>query len=111
MAKKKESGPTTRHLQTQANGKDTRPDSLGSAPGEQLAQKLGEVKEMTIETEKLVYTVNEVSKLLKCSRNLTYRLCRERKIPGVIFLGSRRMVVSAAAIHRLLEGNGKPEES
>ena len=66
---------------------------------------------MAIETEKLVYTVDEVSKLLSCSRNLTYRLCREHKIPGVIELGSKRMVVSAAAIHRLLEGNGHSGES
>lgn len=56
-----------------------------------------------METTKLVYQVNEVSKILNISRNLTYRLCRERKIPGVIFLGSRRMVVSVAAINRLLE--------
>jgi excisionase family DNA binding protein len=60
-------------------------------------------------TEKLVYTVDEVSKLLQCSRNLTYRLARERKLPGVIFLGSKRMVISAAAIDRLLAGNNKPE--
>lgn len=61
---------------------------------------------MAIETEKLVYTVDEVSKLISCSRNLTYRLCRERKLPGVIFLGSKHMVVSVAAIQRLLAGNG-----
>lgn len=67
------------------------------------------VKAMTTETEKLVYTIDEVSKKLLISRNLCYRLCRERKIPGVIFLGSKRMVVSAAAIRRLLEGNTKPE--
>ncbi|MFC1968708.1 helix-turn-helix transcriptional regulator [Chloroflexota bacterium] len=57
---------------------------------------------MTIETEKLVYTVDEVSRRLQISRNLTYRLCRERKIPGVIFLGSKRMVISVAAINQLL---------
>ena len=66
---------------------------------------------MAIETEKLVYTIDEVSKLLSCSRNLTYRLCRAHKIPGVIELGNRRMIVSAAAIRRLLEGNGHPSES
>ena len=60
---------------------------------------------MTIETEKLVYSVDEVAKKLNISRNLTYRLCRERKIPGVIFLGDRRMVVSAAAIDKLLSGD------
>ena len=62
---------------------------------------------MAIETEKLVYKVSEVSKLLSCSLNLTYRLCRERKLPGVIFLGSRHMVVSAEAISRLLAGKAE----
>jgi excisionase family DNA binding protein len=65
---------------------------------------------MTIETEKLVYSVDEVAKKLNISRNLTYRLCRERKIQGVIFLGDRRMVVSAAAIDRLLAGNSDKVE-
>ena len=60
---------------------------------------------MITEAEKLVYSVDEVAKLLKISRNLTYRLCRERKLPGVIFLGNRRMVVSVAAIDRLLSGD------
>ena len=64
-----------------------------------------------METTKLVYTVDEVSKLLNCSRNLTYKLARQRKLPGVIFLGSKRMVISAAAINRLLEGNGQPNEN
>ncbi len=64
---------------------------------------------MTTQTQKLVYTVDEVSKILQISRNLTYRLCREGKIPGVIFLGARRMVISAAAIDRLLAGNTKSE--
>ncbi len=68
---------------------------------------------MTAETQKLVYTVDEVSKILKISRNLTFRLCREHKIPGVIELGTRRMVISAAAIHRLLGGtdSDRPTEN
>ena len=57
--------------------------------------------------EKLVYTVDEASKMLSCSRNLLYRICRENKIQGVIFLGPRKIVISVAAIHRLLEGKGK----
>ena len=65
---------------------------------------------MAIETKKLVYTVDEVSKLISCSRNLAYRLCRERKLPGVIFLGPKRMVVSAVAIDQLLAGNGDKKE-
>jgi len=58
-----------------------------------------------IETENQVYTVDEVSHILRLSRNLTYRLCREKRIPGVIPLGSKRMVVSAAAINRLLNSD------
>ncbi|MBA7570368.1 hypothetical protein ES708_12117 [subsurface metagenome] len=59
---------------------------------------------MTTETKKLVYTVDEVGKILGISRNLSYKLCREKKLPGVIFLGSRRMVISVAAIDRLTAG-------
>ena len=60
----------------------------------------------TARTEtKLVYSIDEVSKLLNCSRNLTYRLAREKKLPGVIHLGEKRMCFSVAAVNRLLEGN------
>ena len=51
---------------------------------------------------RLVYTVDEVARLLGISRNLTYRLCREKKLPGVIHLGSRRMCFSARVIDDLL---------
>ena len=57
-----------------------------------------------METQKLVYSVEEVSKKLSISRNLAYRLCREQKLPGVLFLGQKRIVVSAAAIDRLVQG-------
>jgi len=57
-------------------------------------------------TKKQVYSVKEVSKLFDISRNLAYRLCRQREIPGVIFLGPKRMVVSAAAVDKLLSDNG-----
>jgi len=62
---------------------------------------------MTIKTERLVYSVDETSKMLGISRNLCYRLCRQKKLP-VLFLG-KRMLCPAQAIHRLLEG--QPEES
>lgn len=65
---------------------------------------------MASETRKLIYNVEDTAKLLQISRNLCYRLCRERKIPGVIFLGSRRMVLSAAAIDRLLAGDADETE-
>ena len=63
---------------------------------------------MTTETEKLVYTVDEVSKMLSISRNLTYKLCREKRIP-CIHLGNKRMLCPARAIDALLSGNSKPE--
>lgn len=62
---------------------------------------------MTSEPQKLVYTCDEVSKLLRISRNLTYRLCREKKLP-VIFCG-KRILCPAKAIDRLLAGDDKPE--
>lgn len=64
---------------------------------------------MTSGTQKLVYTIDEVSKILQISRNLTYKLCRQGRIPGVLELGKKRMVVSVAAIDRLLAGNTKLE--
>jgi len=63
-----------------------------------------------MENEKpLLYTVEETSQKLRISRNLCYRLCRQRKLPGVIFLG-KRMMVSAAVIDRLIAGNGDNSE-
>jgi predicted DNA-binding transcriptional regulator AlpA len=59
--------------------------------------------------KKQVYSVREVSKLLGISRNLAYTLCRQKQLPGVIHLGKWRMMVSAAAIDRLLSGNNHNE--
>lgn len=53
---------------------------------------------------KTVYTITEVAKLLGCSRNLAYKLAREKKLPGCIHIGDRRMCFSAKAINALLEG-------
>ena len=63
-----------------------------------------------MKTRKQVYSVKEVSELLSISRNLTYRLCREKQIPGVIFLGPKRMVVSAVAMDKLLAGDDHHKE-
>lgn len=61
---------------------------------------------MTTETmeKRLVYSIDEVSKMLGISRNLAYVLGRQKKLPGVVHLGVKRMVVSAVVIDRLLEG-------
>ncbi|MFW6105162.1 MAG: helix-turn-helix transcriptional regulator [Chloroflexota bacterium] len=63
-----------------------------------------------VTTEKKVYSIDEVSKLLQISKNLTYRLARQRQLPGVIFLGPKRMVVSAAAIDKLLASDNHQSE-
>ena len=55
-----------------------------------------------ISEERLVYTVDETARKLCISRNLCYRLCREKKLPGAIHLGSKRMLFSKAAIDKLL---------
>jgi predicted DNA-binding transcriptional regulator AlpA len=59
--------------------------------------------------KKQVYSVREVSKLLGISRNLAYTLCRQNQLPGVIHLGKWRMMVSVAAIDRLLSGDNHQE--
>jgi predicted DNA-binding transcriptional regulator AlpA len=56
-------------------------------------------------TETKVYTVEQVAKMMHMSRNLAYKLARQKQLPGVIHLGQKRMVFSVAAIDRLLEGN------
>ena len=63
-----------------------------------------------MEPERLTLTIPQVAERLGISRNLAYELARRGELPGVIFLGSRRMVVSAAVIDRLLDGNGKPDD-
>ena len=62
---------------------------------------------MTV-TETRVYSVSQVAKLLKCSRNLAYKLARQNQLPGVIHIGNKRMCFSAAAIERLLQGEQLP---
>ena len=57
-----------------------------------------------MESKKFTYSIEEVAMMLRISRNLCYRLAREKKIPGCIHLGTKRMMFSAQAIDRLLEG-------
>ncbi|MBM4463426.1 MAG: helix-turn-helix domain-containing protein [Chloroflexi bacterium] len=58
----------------------------------------------------LVYSVDEVARKLQISRNLAFKLAREKRLPGVIHLGNRRMCVSAAVIDRLLAGDNHQAE-
>lgn len=52
---------------------------------------------------RLTLSVEEASAMLGISRNLGYTLAREGKLPGVLKLGQKRMVVSKAAIEKLLQ--------
>ncbi len=52
----------------------------------------------------LTMTIGDAAKALGCSRNLAYQLAREGRLPGVIKLGSKRMVVSKAILNRVLNG-------
>jgi len=53
---------------------------------------------------RLTISVAEAAVILGISRNLAYKLAREKRLPGVIHLGDKRMIFSAKAIERLLEG-------
>ena len=52
---------------------------------------------------RLTLSVEEASAMLGISRNLGYKLARQGKLPGVISIGEKRLIVSRAAIERLLE--------
>jgi len=47
-------------------------------------------------------SVREAAQLLGISKNLAYQLARQGKLPGMIRLGQKRIVVSRIAIDRLL---------
>jgi predicted DNA-binding transcriptional regulator AlpA len=90
-------------------GEDASPH-LEALANERARLKSEELEQIKTNREtgnpKLVYSVDEVSKLLQISRNLTYNLARQKILPGVIFLGSKRMVLSAKAIDKLIAGEG-----
>ena len=59
---------------------------------------------------RLTLPIESVSAMLGISRNLGYKLAREGKLPGVIKLGEKRMVVSRKALEELLASAGRPKE-
>ena len=59
-----------------------------------------------MEQERLVYTVEEASKLLHVSRGLLYGMAREGRLPGMIRLGSRRILISRKVLDEFLNGSG-----
>jgi excisionase family DNA binding protein len=54
---------------------------------------------------RLTISVKEAADMLGISRNLGYTLAREGKLPGVLSLGRKRLVVSKAAIEKLLQAS------
>lgn len=55
-----------------------------------------------MENNKLTISVAEAAEMLGISRNLGYSLARQGKLPGVIKLGQKRMVVSRKAVEALI---------
>jgi predicted DNA-binding transcriptional regulator AlpA len=58
-------------------------------------------------TEKMVMTIPEVSATLGISRNSGYKLARCGELPVPVIKLGKRLVVSKAAIEKLLQGNGQ----
>lgn len=64
---------------------------------------------MKKQTERLTISVTEAAEILGISRNLAYSLARRGELPGVIQLGRRRLVISRAALLKLLENEAVAE--
>ncbi len=54
--------------------------------------------------ERLTVTIPEAAAMLGISRNLAYDLAKRGVLPGVIRLGSKRLVVSRRVLERVLCG-------
>ena len=59
---------------------------------------------------RLTYTIKEAAAKLGISRNLAYELAKRGKLPGVIRLGEKRLVVSRIQLDNLLKGETKSDE-
>ncbi|MBA7707535.1 hypothetical protein ES703_116409 [subsurface metagenome] len=68
---------------------------------------------MVTETKRLTLSISDAAAMLGISRNLAFSLARQNKLPvPTIKLGERRMVVSRAAMEKmLLGGNGDKQDS
>lgn len=53
--------------------------------------------------EKPTLSVPEYAQLMGISRSLAFKLASEGKIPGLLRLGAKRMVISTVAIARTLD--------
>lgn len=57
-------------------------------------------------TDRLTYTIPEAAQALGISRSLAYELARRGELPGVLRLGSRRLVVARKAVEAIGEDAG-----
>ncbi|MDX9798706.1 MAG: helix-turn-helix domain-containing protein [Bacteroidales bacterium] len=57
-----------------------------------------------MENKKLTVSIQEAAELLGISRNLGYSLARQGKLPGVLEIGQKRLVVSRFLLEKFLEG-------
>lgn len=64
-----------------------------------------------MDTQKMTLNIPEACALLGISRNLGYDLAKRGKLPGLIRLGEKRVVVSKLVIEKLLQGNGQSKEN
>ncbi len=56
-------------------------------------------------TEKMTPTIPEVAAVLGCSRNSAYSLAKSGELPVKVIKLGKRLVVSKAALEKLLQGN------
>jgi excisionase family DNA binding protein len=61
-------------------------------------------------SDRLTLSIRETAAMLGISKNLAYQLAREGKLPGVIKLGNKRLVVSRIQLENLLRGEIKNGE-
>ena len=57
--------------------------------------------------ERLTIPIKSAAAMLGISKNLAYRLARQGRLPGVIKLGDKRLVVSKIQLENLLQGEVK----
>ena len=56
---------------------------------------------------RLTYTIRETAAKLGISKGLAYRLAKEGRLPGLLKLGDKRLVVSATQLENLIRGEPK----
>jgi len=60
-----------------------------------------------VDSQKLTLSIPEAAAVLGISKNLAYELARQRKLPGCLKIGQRRLVVSRFQLEAYLRGEAK----